>query len=127
MQVKQPKAPAELGAEGRRPWREIVADAAGQGIELTAQELVWLRQAGKLADTIGLMEAAVAGAELVVPGYNRQPTAHPFLCELRMTRQLLAQTVARIDLDVPEASGVSSGAGGNRFRAAALARWNRGA
>jgi hypothetical protein len=40
---------------------------------------------------------------------------------------LLGQTVARIDLDVPEASGVSGGLGtSNRFRAAAHARWTRG-
>src|SRR5271165_1160396 len=68
-QVKQPKPPPELGCEGKKLWRAIVADAAGQGIELTAAELVYLRQAGKLADSIALMEAAMAGAELVVPGY----------------------------------------------------------
>ena len=51
--------------------------------------------------------------------------SNPLLSELRMTRQLLAQTIARIDLDVPEASSGVTGAGGNRFRTAALARWNR--
>ena len=118
-----------LGPEGRRLFRQIVADAAGQGIELTAAELVYLRQAGKLADTIALMEQALLGAELVVPGYlNRGSVINPLLSGLRMTRQLLGQTVARIDLDVPEAPGVAGGAGGsNRFRAAALQRWHRGA
>ena len=93
MEMKQPKAPAELGAEGKRLWRQIAADAADQGIELTSQELVWLRQAGKLADTIALMEAALEGAELIVKGYNGQPVSNPLLSELRMHRQLLAQTV----------------------------------
>ena len=67
--MKQPKPSADLGVEGRRLFRQIVADAAGQGIELTAQELVYLRQAGKLADTIALLEAALDGAELLVAGY----------------------------------------------------------
>jgi hypothetical protein len=125
-QVKQPKPPPELGPEGKKLFRQIVADAAGQGIELTAAELVYLRQAGKLADSIALMEEALAGAELIVPGYmNKGLQANPLISELRMRRQLLGQTVARIDPNVPEPAGITGGAGGNRFRQAALARWNR--
>ena len=125
-QVKQPKPPPELGCEGKKLWRAIVADAAGQGIELTAAELVYLRQAGKLADSIALMEAAMAGAELVVPGYmNKGLVANPLIGELRMHRQLLGQTINRIDLDVPDTSTVTGAAGNNRFRQAALARWSR--
>lgn len=127
MQAKQPKPPPELGGEGGRLWRQIVADAAGQGVELTAAELAFLRQAGKLADTIALMDAALVGAELVVPGYlNKGSVINPVVSELRMHRQLLAQTVARINLDVPEASGVTGRVGtSNRFRAAAMTRWHR--
>jgi hypothetical protein len=123
--VKEPKPPADVGKAGRALWRQIVADAAEQGIELTSQELVYLRQAGKLADTIALMEQALEGADLVVPGYmGKGSVAHPLICELRMSRQLLGQTVARIDLNVPEAPGIQTGAGtSNRFRAAAMARW----
>jgi len=40
-------------------------------------------------------------------------------------RQLLAQTVARVNLNVPEESSVRVGAGDNRFRSAALSRWHR--
>jgi hypothetical protein len=77
----------------------------------------------RLADTIALMEAALEGAELIVPGYNKQPVSNPLLSELRMHRQLLAQTVARVDLNVPKEAPVV-GAGGNRFRSAALSRWH---
>ena len=123
MQVKQPKPPTELGIEGRKLWRQIGADAADQGIELTSQELVWLRQAGKLADIIALMEAALEGAQLIVKGYNGQPVSNPLLSELRMHRQLLAQTVARVDLKVFDEAPVVGP--GNRFRDAAMSRWHR--
>jgi hypothetical protein len=125
VQVKQPKPPPELGAEGKKLWRQIVTDAAGQGVELTAAELTYLRQAGKLADTIALMEQALVGAELVVPGYlNKGSVISPLVPELRMHRQLLVQTVNRIDLDVPDAPGIPAATGtSNRFRAAALSRW----
>jgi hypothetical protein len=86
MQVRKPKAPADLGDEGRKLWRQIVADAAGQGVELDSRELVWLRQAGKLADTIARMEAEVIDAPTIVPGYNKQPVANPLLSEIRMHR-----------------------------------------
>ena len=125
-QVKQPKPPPELGVEGKKLWRLIVADAAGQGVELDSRELIWLRQAGKLADTIARMEADVVDAATVVPGYmNKGLQANPLLGELRMTRQLLAQTIATIQVDVPESSsgmGRVDG-GGNRYRTAALSRW----
>jgi hypothetical protein len=84
---------------------------------------VWLRQARKLADMIALLEATLAGAELIVTGYNGQPVSNPLLSELRMHRQLLAQTVARVDLKVPDDAPLAGG--GNRFRDAAMSRWHR--
>jgi hypothetical protein len=125
--VKEPKPPADLGAEGRRLWRDIIRDAAGQGVELTGQELVYLRHAGRLADTIARMEADVADAPTIVNGYNKQPVANPLLSEIRMHRQLLAQTVARVKTDLPDASSAPVGTGtSNRFRAAAITRWHGG-
>jgi DNA-binding transcriptional LysR family regulator len=126
--VKEPKPPADLGAEGRRLWRDILRDAAGQGVELTAQELVYLRQAGKLADAIARMEADVAEAPTVVAGYlNRGNVIQPLLPELRMHRQLLGQMLARVKTDMPEAPGIPMATGtGDRFRAAAMTRWHGG-
>jgi hypothetical protein len=123
--VKESKPPADLGVEGRRLWRDILRDAAGQGVELTAQELVYLRQAGKLADTIARMEADAAAEPTVVPGYlNRGNVIQPLLPEIRMHRQLLGQMLARVKTDVAEAPGIPAGTGtSNRFRAAAMARW----
>lgn len=121
--MKQPRPPADLGTAGKALWRAILADAAGQGVELDAKELVFLRQAGKIADAIAIMETSLAGADLVVSGSTKQPVANPLIPELRMHRQLLAQTVARISTDV--ADEASSASTPNRFRAAAESRWSR--
>jgi hypothetical protein len=119
--MNDPKPPADLGSAGKRLWRDVIRDAAGQGVSLDARELVWLRSAGKLTDRIGELESAMADQPLVVPGHAKQPTAHPLLTEIRMYYALLAQTLGRIRVDL-----VDSGSGGlvlaNRHRTAALAR-----
>jgi hypothetical protein len=119
-----PRPPKGLGVEGRALWRVIVADAAGQGLELDARELTWLRHAAKLADRIAGLEEALAGEPLVVPGHAKQPVANPLLPEIRQNQALLAQTLGRLRLDVAENSS-GQVVGSNRFRSAALARWAR--
>ena len=121
MTAGQPKPPADLRAEGRRLWRAIVADAAGQGLEFDARELAWLRTAGKLADRAAQLEDALADAALIVKGHAQQPVSNPLLAEWRMLNQLLAQTLARLRVDLVETAsgGVVSN---NRHRTAALAR-----
>ena len=59
---------------------------------------------------------------MIVKGNNGQPVSNPLLSELRMHRQLLAQTVARVDLNVPDEAPVAGA--GNRFRSAAMSRWH---
>jgi hypothetical protein len=122
MNVKQPRPPADLAAEGKKLWRAIVADAAGQGLEFDARELAWLRTAGKLADRIAQLEVALNDAPLIVKGHAQQPVAQPLLAEWRMTCQLLAQTLARLRVDVVE-TATGGTVTNNRHRAAALARW----
>lgn len=123
MAPNQPKPPTDLGAEGKKLWCQVMADAADQGVELDARELIWLGQAGKLADMVSRLEDAVADMPVLTQGYKAQPVANPLLPELRMTRQLLAQTLARVRVDVleePAPAGQS-----NRYRAAALTRWSQ--
>jgi hypothetical protein len=117
------RPPSGLGAEGRRLWRDIVRDAAGQGLVLDARELHWLQSAGSLADRIAVLEATVDGADLIVKGVAGQPVAHPLLAEIRLHRELLARTLARLRTDVPKAPSLPVGTG-NRFRHAAMARWH---
>ena len=123
MTVQQPKPPKGLGVEGRALWRSIVTDVAGQGIELDARELSWLRHAGKLADRVAQLEEALDGADLIVPGHAKQPVANPLLGEVRQHQALLAQTLGRLRVDVVE-PGVGQAVTGNRFRAAANVRWH---
>lgn len=84
----------------------------------------WLEEAGRLADRIEELEAGLAGADMVVPGHA--PTAHPLLGEIRMTRQLMAQMIARIRVDAPQESKGGIAPGVNQHRAAVNRRW-RGA
>jgi hypothetical protein len=126
--VKQPRPPSELGAAGRQLWRAIVADAAGQGLELDARDAEWLKQAGRIADRIAEMEAALVGAEPAVAGHAKQPVAHPLFAEVRMHRQLLSQVLARLKTDVPEEPArvvPDAGARSAAARLAANARWGR--
>jgi hypothetical protein len=122
MTVRQPKPPKSLGVEGRSLWRAIVADVAGRGIELDARELSWLRQQGKLADRVAMLEEALDGADLIVPGHAKQPVANPLLGEVGQHQALLAQTLGRLRVDVVE-PGAGQPVTGNRFRSAALSRW----
>jgi hypothetical protein len=85
---------------------------------------VWLRSAGKIADRIAMLEAEIGGTDVIVPGYNGQPVANPLLAEIRLHSQLMAQTLARLRIDVVDTKA-DGPVVGNRYRAAVLSRWNR--
>jgi hypothetical protein len=55
-----------------------------------------------LADRIGALEAELASAQMIVKGHAGQPAANPLLAEVRQHQPLLAQTLARLRLDVVE-------------------------
>ena len=120
--MDEPKPPADLGSAGKRLWRDVIRDAAGQGVSLDARELVWLRSAGKLTDRIAELESAMADQPLVVPGHAKQPVSHPLLTEIRQYYGLLAQTLGRIRVDLVD-TGSGELVSGSRHRTAALARW----
>jgi hypothetical protein len=88
-------------------WRAVISDAKSQGLELTSTETLWLESAARLADRIAELEAELAGSSFVVPGHAKQDVAHPLIAEVRMHRALLATTLGRIRVELPE-SGSSS-------------------
>lgn len=121
----QPAPPKGLASSGRRLWRRIVSDCAGQGLSLDSRVLIWLEQAARLADRVVELEDRLAGNDFVVRGHAGQPVANGLLAESRQTRMLLAQMIARIRVDAPvDAAGVPTGV--NQHRAAANARWRKG-
>lgn len=99
-----PRPPTGLGRAGRRLWRSVIEDADGQDIELDSLERSHLEDACRLYDRIEQMETTLAESEtgLMVSGYQGQAVAHPLLGEIRQSRQLRAQTLARIRVNAPQ-------------------------
>lgn len=112
-----------LGPAGRQVWRQIARAVARDDLELDAREQRWLLSAAQLTDRVAELEAAIDGADMVVPGYNGQPVAHPLLTEIRQHHLLISQTLARLKLDVADDAGVLGVVGVNKQRGAANRRW----
>jgi hypothetical protein len=124
--TQEQKPPRELGFSGRRLWRQVVREAAVDGLVLDAREQIWLEIACKSADTIALMEAELTKSPTtVVKGVAGQPVAHPLLAEIRQHHLLIAQTLNRLKVEAP-ASGWIAVPGANKARGAATARWRPG-
>ncbi len=126
--LQKPRPPGGLGVAGRRQWRTVISDADGHQTDLDSRELTWLEDASRCADTIACLEAALANADgFMVKGVAGQPVAHPLLAEIRQTRALRAQLLARITVTAPEEkqSGTIYAPLGVQQRAAALQRWGK--
>jgi hypothetical protein len=126
--VGKPRAPGGFGVAGRRLWKTVILDADSDGIDLHSLELAWLEDACRLTDRLEEMEAALAVAgTFMVKGVAGQPVAHPLLGEVRQTRALRAQMLARINVTAPEEKQSGSVfARGVQQRDAANARWRKG-
>jgi hypothetical protein len=125
--VPKLRAPGGLGAAGRRLWKTVISDADSQDIDLDSRELAWLEDACRLTDRLDQLEAELeAAGTFMVKGVASQPVAHPLLGEIRQTRALRAQMLARITVTAPEEKQ-----SGNVFtlgvqqRAAANKRWGK--
>lgn len=121
-----PKPPASLGPSGRQLWKSVADQADDMGVTLDALESEQLLSACRLRDTIAEMEQRLAGADLVVPGSKDQLIAHPLLTEIRLHRQLISQTLARIRFPSEDSATGSAWGPAQHGRAGANRRW-RGA
>ena len=127
-----PRAPSGLSRAGRRLWKSVIEDANSQNIDLDSLEKSYLEDACRLADRIDQMETTLAESEtgLMVKGYQGQPVAHPLLGEIRQSRQLRGQLLARIKVTAPAGKESESGGVvlpmGVQQREAANARWGKG-
>jgi len=110
----------ELGTAGRDLFDSVTAK-----FELDADELKVLTMASKSADDLSALEAAQAGAEVMVPGSMGQERVNPLFAEIRATRALVSQLLGRLKLpDEAVAAAAKSQFNSTRARKAAGARWN---
>lgn len=80
-------APVHLGADGRRLWRDLIAD---HGIDDAAGRAMLLRACEAL-DRLRQVQAQIATDGLTVRGYRGQVRPHPLLAtEAEQTRIILA-------------------------------------
>jgi hypothetical protein len=128
-EVQKPRAPGGLGVAGRRLWKTVILDADSQQIDLDSRELTWLEDACRLTDRLDQLEAELAAAgTFMTLGVAKQPVAHPLLGEIRQTRALRAQMLARITVTAPEEKQTGAGVFplGVQQRDAANSRWKKG-
>lgn len=111
--------PAHLGAAGRKLWTDTVKD-----FDLRPDELRILEDACREADLVDRLEEALRDSDLMVKGSQGQPVASPLVTEVRQHRATFAQLMGKLKLvdDETEREARSVSA-----RAAANARWRRGA
>lgn len=115
--MSPPKAPAGLGAAGRKLWREVLADFA-----LPPDGQALLVQACRTVDELEQLREAIADAEVMTTGSQGQPVASPLFAEARAHRATLAKLISQLALpdeeDVPKLTGAQE-----RARNAAQTRW----
>ena len=119
--MSTPRAPANLGADGRRLWRSVL-----DVYELRADELVLLEKACRTADDSARLDAAVRDSPLLVTGSTGQQRHNPLLNEARQTRALLAALIKQLALpdDDAGAEGTTLSPTSQRAMTAARARWS---
>ncbi|MGH9122034.1 MAG: hypothetical protein ACRDYC_08815 [Acidimicrobiales bacterium] len=111
------RAPVGLNAAGRGFWRKVTTD-----FELDHDGLALLEQAARTLDELERLQAAVAGAELLVEGSSGQPRPHPLLAEVRAHRATLGKLLTALAL--PDEEDVTPlTATQERAQKAARARW----
>lgn len=113
------KSPLNLAVKGQELW-----DQVAPCYRLRPDELRVLEDACREADLVERLEVELRGAPLMVKGSMGQMVASPLVSELRQHRATLNTLLKSLKLpdEAANASAVSSSA-----RAAARARWSRGA
>ena len=112
-----PRAPAGMGARGRRFWRETLSE-----FELSDAEREILAECCRTLDDLDRLAAAIAEAGVMTVGSQGQPVVNPALTEARGQRAVLHRLVAALQLPDLEDRPMPS-ARSTRGRTAAQARW----
>lgn len=118
-----PDVPEGLSERSRTLWRSIV-----NVYDLRGDELRILEDACREAMLIDRLDRELeAGAPLTVKGSMGQTVASPILTEIRQHRSTLAALFAKLTLPDDEVSPDGMATRSTKARAAANARWRRGA
>lgn len=117
-----PAPPDGLGDRSRDLWRQIV-----NVYDLRPDELRILDDACREAQLIDRLERQLEDAPLMVKGSMGQWVASPLVSEVRQHRSTLAGLLKRLDLPDDDVSADSPAERSTKARAAANARWRRGA
>lgn len=116
-EMKIPKAPAGLGARGRKFWRSTLAD-----FELSGAEQEILAEACRTLDDLDRLAGMIAEHGSMVTGSQGQPVLNPAVTEARGQRLALHRLVAALQLpdadDDPIPTAVQM-----RGKKAAQTRW----
>lgn len=97
------RARTELGQAGRALWESIHEDL-DEDFELDARELHLLERAGRCADDLAALEAAVDEDGVTSTGSRGQTVVHPALTEARHLRLVQLRLLAALDLSESRAS-----------------------
>jgi hypothetical protein len=119
MADERQKAPAGLGAAGRRLWAEIVAV-----YEFGPAEAATLELAARQADDLARLEAEVKATGTTVVGSKGQQRLNPKVSEIRLQRAALARLLGLLALPSDD-DDTPRTAAGRRGQKAARARWDR--
>jgi hypothetical protein len=118
MTAGSPRAPAGLGLNGRRLWRETVLN-----YEVDPHERPALAEACHLADELAALRAQLAAdGRAFVRGSAGQEVANPLYGEIRAHAGLIHRLL--VSLGVEDAPGEAR-ARSRSARKAATARWSR--
>lgn len=90
MSLRKPKG---LGYQGSKLWADI-SDA--YLLEANPEKLRILLDCAKLADQIDELEKGMSGQPLTAKGSANQIVIHPLIAELRASRALMANLLARL-------------------------------
>jgi hypothetical protein len=119
-----PRAPAGLGARGRRLWKSVLSD-----FEPSETECALLIEACRTLDDTEALQKEIADAKMTTTtGSRGQEVVHPLRAELRSQRLLLARLLSQLDVPAGEGDGTGSAWDGltasSRARKAARVRWD---
>lgn len=116
------RVPIGLGKTGAKFWRDTTKIYV-----LAAHEALLLEAACRELDIIDRLEESLDGASLVVRGSMGQDVAHPLLAEVRQHRGAFASLLKSLSLPDADEEEKQDSPRTTAARAAANARWSRGA